>query len=130
MTSVPPELRFCNELVWEFPAAKSVQLRSTYQASGTNSEGRSSLANSAVSCGDDSAGVQQRASAEVRAALLQADNEGEVASLSDCSTNDVDRVLRGWGSGDCGGHEASDECLVLHLEEGKVLGSEGSECCG
>jgi len=69
-----------------------------------------------MSCSDDSAGVQQRASAEVRAALLQADNEREVTSCSDCSTDDVDRGLGSGGSGDCGDHEASNECLELHLK--------------
>jgi hypothetical protein len=79
-----------------------------------------------VSGGDDGVGVDEGATAEMRAALLQGDNEGEVASVSGGSTNDVNRVLRSRGSGDCGGHEASDHCLVLHFEE--VLGSEGSEC--
>lgn len=98
----------------------------TYQASSTDCERRSSLANSAVSGGDDGVGVDKRATAEVRAALLQRDNEGEVASVSSRTTDDVDGVLRGRSSGDCGGHKASDHCLVLHLEE--LLGSEGSEC--
>lgn len=98
----------------------------TYQASGTDGEGGSSLADSAVTGGDDSVGVEERTAAEVRAAALQTDDKGKVASRSNRSTDDVDRVLGGGSSGRCGGQQASDHCLVLHLDE--VLGSEGSEC--
>lgn len=96
----------------------------TYQASSADSEGRSRLANSAVSGGDDSVRVQQSTTTEVRTTLLQADNVGELASCSGCSTDDV--ILGGGCSNDCGSHKAGEECFVLHLEE--VLGSDSSEC--
>jgi hypothetical protein len=102
----------------------------TYQASSADREGRSGLANGAVSGGDDRVGVKEGATTEVGAAALQRDDEGEFASLSSCATDNVHtlrlEVLRSRSSGDCGGQEASDHCLVLHLDE--VLGSEGSEC--
>lgn len=98
----------------------------TYQASGTDGKGGSSLADSAVSGGDDGVGVEERTTAEVGAAALQTDDKGKVASRSNRSTDDVDRVLGSGSSGHCGGQQASDYCLVLHLDE--VLGSEGSEC--
>lgn len=97
-----------------------------YQASDTDCETGSSLTDSAVSCSDDGVGVEERTTTEVGAALLQRDDEGEVASAGDCTTDDVDKILRSGSSGNCGGQKASDDCLVLHLD--KVLGSEGSEC--
>lgn len=66
---------------------------------------------------DDSVGVEEGTTTEVGAALLQRDDEGEVASSGSSATDDVDRVLRGRSSGDCGGQKASDHCLVLHLDE-------------
>lgn len=101
-------------------------MRISYQGSSADSQGRSSLTLSAVGCGDNGVGVQQSTTAEVRATALQTDDEGEVASLSGGSTNNGDRVLGSRSRGDGGGHEASEDCLVLHLDE--VLGSDGSEC--
>lgn len=109
---------------WSFCFAEELSL--SYQASGTDGEGRSSLALSAVGGSDDGAGVEEGTTAEMGAAALETDNEGEVAGCSGCSTNNLDRVLGSGSSRDCGGHEASNECLVLHLDE--ELGSEGSEC--
>lgn len=79
-----------------------------------------------MTCGDDSARVQQRTTTEVGTVALQTDDVGKLASCSGGSTDDIDRVLGGGGSGDCGGHETSEECLELHL--GELLESEGSEC--
>jgi hypothetical protein len=62
----------------------------------------------------------------VGATLLQTDNEGELASGSGSSTDNVDIVLGSRSSRDCCGHEASEDCLVLHLEG--LGGSVGSEC--
>ena len=75
-----------------------------------------------MSSGDDGSRVEERSTAEVGSTLLQTDNEGEVTSSSNCSTDDVDRILGSGSSRYCGGHEASNHCFVLHSDE--VLGSE------
>ena len=83
-----------------------------------------------MSSGDDSVGVQKRATTEVGTVLLQTDNEGEFACSSSSSTDDVavailrkiglHRVLRS-GDRSCdtnGGNRKSDEeVLDLHSEE-------------
>lgn len=101
---------------------RSVNYHATHQASGTDSEGGSSLTDSAVSSSDDGARVEERSTAEVGSAALQTDDEGEVTSSSNRSTDDGDRVLGSGSSKYCGGHEASNHCFVLHGDE--VLGSE------
>ena len=93
-----------------------------HQASSTDSKGGSSLADSAVSSGDDGARIDKGSTTEVGPAALQTDNEGEVTGSSDCSTDDVNRVLGCGSSRSCGGQKASNHCLVLHRDE--VLGSE------
>lgn len=60
-----------------------------YKRAGADLDRRGSLANSAVSRRDDSVSVEQNTTAEVRAALGQADNVGELCSRSSGSTDDV-----------------------------------------
>jgi hypothetical protein len=97
----------------------------TNKASSANLERRSNLVNSAVSSRNDSVGVQQRPTTEVRSALLQADNEGESASGGSLSTNDAlfrcIRVLVVLGErrrkrkgGNC---QSGQKSLVMHLGE-------------
>jgi hypothetical protein len=75
-----------------------------------------------VSSGDDGARVQEGTTADVRTAALQANDEGELACCGNCSADNSHRVLGSRSSGDCRGHEASEDHLVLHLDV--VLGSE------
>jgi len=65
------------------------KLKVAYQGPCADGETRGSLANSAVSRSDDSIGVQERTTAEVRAALLQTDDEGEVTGIGSGSTNNL-----------------------------------------
>lgn len=60
-----------------------------YKRARADLDGRGSLANRAVSSRDDGVGVEQNATAEVRAALGQADDVGELGSGSSGSTDDV-----------------------------------------
>lgn len=60
-----------------------------YKRAGADLDRRGSLADRAVSRRDDSVSVEQDTAAEVRAALGQADNVGELGSGSSGSTDDV-----------------------------------------
>ena len=91
----------------------------TYKTSRADLEGRSSLTHSAVSSRYDGVRIQQRATAEVGAILLQTDDEGEVTLLGGCSANNV-FFLRG-GSGSCaadgGDRKCDDEVFEQHCDE-------------
>lgn len=99
----------------------------TYVGSSADGDGRSSLADTAVSSGDDSVGVQEGTAAEVATALLERDDVGELGSSSGGSTNDVlvgtllevglSGVLGSWeGRNETGGREGNEDFLDLHLE--------------
>jgi hypothetical protein len=99
-----------------------------YKTAGTDLEVRSSLANGAVSGGEDSVGVQERTTAEVAATALDADDEGEVALGSGGSTNDwvlgelsiweLGVLGNGCGGAESGNREGNEDVFDLHLEEG------------
>ena len=93
LTTVPPEFLF-----WKVISRYSsgmVMVEVTYQGSSADRDTRSSVCYTAVTCGDDGVGVEERATAEVRAANLQGDDEGEVSSRCSLSTDDVDARCSG-----------------------------------
>lgn len=61
----------------------------SYKRARADLDGGGSLANRAVGSRDDGVGVEQDAAAEVRVALGQADDVGELGSGSSGSTHDV-----------------------------------------
>jgi hypothetical protein len=80
-----------------------------------------------VSSGQDGVGVQERSSAEVAAALLDADDEGEVSLGSSGSANDgllgelslreLGVLRNGCGSAERGDRKGNEDVFELHLEE-------------
>jgi hypothetical protein len=98
----------------------------TYEGSGADLDGRGSLSNGAVGGGENRVGVQERSSAEVASALLDADDEGEVACRSSGSANNgligelalgERRVLGdGCGSADGRDRKSDEDIFDLHLE--------------
>jgi hypothetical protein len=87
-----------------------------------------------VSGGQNGVGVQERSSAEVAAALLDADDEGEVSLGSGGSANDgligelslreLGVLRNGRSSADRGDRKGNEDVFELHLE---VVG--GAEAC-
>lgn len=98
----------------------------TYQAAGADSYGGSADAGAAVSGGQNGVGVQEGSAAEVRAAPLQGDDEGEVSSAGRNSANDLELLLGGrdgGAKGDGGEAESGDESLENHDEEASRMRS-------
>ena len=85
-------------------------MRVTYKATRANPERRSSLAHSAVSGRNDRVRVQQGATAEVGAIPLQTDDEGEVALLGRCSTDNIVVILLELGRGRCAADGGDRKC--------------------
>ena len=86
--------------------------RMTYQGPSADRDLRSRVCHTAVTCGDDGVCVEEGATAEVRAAHLQGDDEGEVSSSGSLSTDDVDTRCTGLSGRDgrsssSGGREGS-----------------------
>lgn len=81
---------------------RMLQTGATHQRSSPHADAGSRVGDTAVTGSDDSVRVDERTTAEVRAAHLQGHNEGEVACSSSCSTDNVDarsaRLARGNGS--------------------------------
>lgn len=100
--------------------------RETYQGAGTDGDGAGGGAGRAVGGGENGVGVQEGATAEVGAALLERDDVGEVADRSVLATDDelVDisggsREGRGQGDGrgesDGAGEGSHCECWKLRF---------------
>jgi len=64
--------------------------RGALEGASADFDGRGRLANGAVGSGDDGVGVEQDTSAEVRAALGEGDDEGEVAGRGSLTANNLD----------------------------------------
>ena len=115
----------------------------TYEGAGADLDGGGTLADRAVGSRDDGVGVEQDTAAEVRAALGQADDEGEVAGGGGGATHDArrrrelglilaDLQAKGLGLaeglGDCRGHgEDGHRQSEREGEEGRHRG--GLEGC-
>jgi hypothetical protein len=86
------------------------QREKTYKATGADLDLGCGLVDTAMSSSDDGVGVQQSTTADVGTTLLHGDDEGEVASGSSSTTNNLDReVLGKGGSENSGGSREGSE---------------------
>lgn len=90
-------------------------LERTYQASSTDLETAGRATRGAVSSRHDGVGVEEGASAPGAAVQGDADDEGEVASIGGCSTDNVEILLR--PSGNKRSNECDDGSELDHCEE-------------
>lgn len=88
LTTVPPEFLFWKRISRN--SSGSVIIGVTCKGSSADRDLRSRVCYTAVSCGDNGVGVEEGATAEVRATNLQGDDEGEVSSRCSLSADDVD----------------------------------------
>lgn len=105
-------------------------LLTTYNSSRTNGKAASDLVDSAVSSCDNGGWVDECATAEVAAIVLNGDNVWEFAQRSCCSTNDLVAIfgelrLNGVLGGrnrcreaDGGNREGSEDVFDLHIDVG------------
>lgn len=88
----------------------------TYQGASADGDGRGRLADRAVGSSDNGVGVDERTTAEVAAGSLQGDNEGEVTSAGELSTNNLLALGVGVGKGSGRGGQSRESDLHLHIE--------------
>ena len=99
------------------PTKKTGYWWKTDKRSSSHREARQVLAVDAVARGQHRGGVDQRAAAEVLAALLEADDEGEFSSCSGDTADDrgdLDVSRHGAGGDGAQGCQAEDEGLGGH----------------
>jgi hypothetical protein len=98
----------------------------SYERASADLKAGSSLSDGAVSGGQDGVGVQQRTTAEMASALLDGDDEGEVASAGGGSANNgvlgelALRELRVLGDSrsadESGSRKGNEDVCEVHLE--------------